>query len=150
MREGIRVREITNDEGKRLLGSCGARRARWCDGEGPRWCCSSAQGMDVAQIAKMAFTSPDRVREVIHNFNDDGFDSLGPEVLGRPTTEVHPARAPGDQEDRPVAVRSTTTCPFRPGACPSWPSSSSPRGWSTTSATRACACSSERRASRFK
>jgi hypothetical protein len=36
----------------------------------------SAQGMDVAQIAKVAFTSADRVREVIHNFNDDGFDSL--------------------------------------------------------------------------
>jgi transposase len=32
--------------------------------------------MDVAVIAKLAFTSPDRVREVIHNFNDDGFDSL--------------------------------------------------------------------------
>jgi transposase len=35
----------------------------------------SAQGKDVAQIANVAFTSRDRVREVIHNFNDDGFDS---------------------------------------------------------------------------
>jgi transposase len=42
----------------------------------------SAQGMDVAQIAKVAFTSPDRVREVLHNFNDDGFDSLTPKYSG--------------------------------------------------------------------
>jgi hypothetical protein len=34
----------------------------------------SAQGMDVAQIAPLAFTSEDRVRAVIHNFNADGFD----------------------------------------------------------------------------
>jgi hypothetical protein len=40
--------------------------------------------------------------------------------------------------------------PFSTGAWPSWPSSSSPRGWSTTSATRDSACSSARRASAFK
>jgi hypothetical protein len=28
--------------------------------------------MDVAQIAEVAFTSPDRVRAVLHNFNEDG------------------------------------------------------------------------------
>jgi hypothetical protein len=38
----------------------------------------SAQGMDVAAIAKVAFTSEDRVRDVIHNFNADGFESLYP------------------------------------------------------------------------
>lgn len=32
--------------------------------------------MSVQQIAEIAFTSQDRVREVIHNFNADGFDSL--------------------------------------------------------------------------
>ena len=42
----------------------------------------SAQGMDVGQIATVAFTSEDRVREVIHNFNDDGFDSLYPRYGG--------------------------------------------------------------------
>jgi hypothetical protein len=42
----------------------------------------SAQGMDVPQIAKVAFTSQDRVRAVIHNFNDDGFDSLYPRYSG--------------------------------------------------------------------
>jgi hypothetical protein len=33
----------------------------------------SAQGMDVARIAEVAFTSEDRVRAVLHNFNDDGY-----------------------------------------------------------------------------
>src|SRR5690349_16359373 len=42
----------------------------------------SAQGMDVAGIAKVAFTSEDRVRDVIHNFNTDGFDSLYPRYRG--------------------------------------------------------------------
>ena len=32
----------------------------------------SAQGMDAAAIAKVAFTSEDRVRDVIRNFNADG------------------------------------------------------------------------------
>jgi transposase len=42
----------------------------------------SAQGMDVAGIAKVAFTSEDRVRDVIRNFNADGFDSLYPRYKG--------------------------------------------------------------------
>lgn len=36
----------------------------------------SAQGMDAVKIAKVTFTSPNRVRDVLHNFNADGFDSL--------------------------------------------------------------------------
>ena len=35
----------------------------------------SAPGMDAAAIAKVAFTSEDRVRDVIRNFNADGFSS---------------------------------------------------------------------------
>lgn len=35
----------------------------------------SAQGMDVPAIAKVAFTSEDRVRDVTGNFNADGFSS---------------------------------------------------------------------------
>ena len=42
----------------------------------------SAQGMDVPQIAPLAFTSEDRVREVIRNFNEDGFGSLYPKYAG--------------------------------------------------------------------
>jgi hypothetical protein len=32
--------------------------------------------MDVAAITKVSFTSADRVREVINNFNADGFERL--------------------------------------------------------------------------
>jgi transposase len=38
--------------------------------------------MPVATIAEVTFTSPDRVRDVIHNFNADGFDSLKPKYAG--------------------------------------------------------------------
>jgi transposase len=49
--------------------------------------------MDVPAIAKIAFTSEDRVREVIHNFNADGFDSLAPKYAGgRPPTFTLPER----------------------------------------------------------
>ena len=43
--------------------------------------------MDVAQIARVTLTSPDRVRDVLHNFNLDRFDSLSPRYRGgRPPT----------------------------------------------------------------
>jgi len=93
VRDGIRVREITNEEGNRLL-----RIVRRSSGSVVTWrraqtVLLSAQGMDVAQIAKVAFTSPDRVRAVLHNFNDDGFDSLVPKYAGgRPPTFSLPQR----------------------------------------------------------
>jgi transposase len=49
--------------------------------------------MDVPAIAKIAFTSEDRVREVIHNFNADGFDSLAAKYSGgRPPKFTLPER----------------------------------------------------------
>jgi hypothetical protein len=42
----------------------------------------SAHGMDVAAIARVAFTSEDRVRDVIGNFNADGFSPLYPRYRG--------------------------------------------------------------------
>src|SRR5579864_9711529 len=61
----------------------------------------SVQGMDVAGLAKVAFTSTDRVREVIHNFNADGFDSLYPRYSGgRPPTFTLPQR----QEIKRIAL----------------------------------------------
>ncbi len=85
------VREI-DDEGRRLLRiSRGAgsvvtwRRAQMV--------LLSAQGMDVAKIAEVTFTSADRVRDVIHNFNADGFGSLYPKYKGgRPKTFTLPER----------------------------------------------------------
>jgi transposase len=93
VREGVRVGEITNEEGNRLL-----RIVRRSSGSVVTWrraqmVLLSAQGMDVAQIAKVAFTSPDRVRAVLHNFNEDGFDSLVPRYAGgRPPTFTLPQR----------------------------------------------------------
>jgi transposase len=43
---------------------------------------SSALGMPVAKIAEVTFTSPDRVRDVLHNFNTDGFKALCPKYKG--------------------------------------------------------------------
>ena len=82
MAERVRVREITNDEGNRLL-----RTVRRDSGSVVGWrraqiVLLSAQGMEAPQIAQITFTSADRVRDVIHNFNADGFDSLRPRYAG--------------------------------------------------------------------
>ncbi len=53
----------------------------------------SAQRMPVAKIAEVTFTSADRVRDVIHHFNADGFDSLYPKCKGdRPRIFTLPER----------------------------------------------------------
>ena len=89
----VSVREISNEEGQRLL-----RLVRRGSGSVVTWrraqlVLLSAQGMDVAAIAKVSFTSPDRVRDVIHNFNPDGFDSLRPKCAGgRPPKFTLPQR----------------------------------------------------------
>jgi transposase len=78
----LRVREIDDDEGSRLV-----RIVRRGSGSVVTWrraqmVLLSAQGMTVAAIAGVAFTSEDRVRDVIRNFNTDGFDSLYPKYKG--------------------------------------------------------------------
>jgi transposase len=93
MAERVQVRDLSNDEGRKLLSI--VRRGsgsvvRWRRAQIVLW---SAQRMDVPAIAKIAFTSEDRVRAVIHNFNDDGFDSLAPKYAGgRPPTFTLPQR----------------------------------------------------------
>ena len=82
MTERLRVREIDDDEGQRLV-----RIVRRGSGSVVTWrraqmVLLSAQGMDVPAIAKVAFTSEDRVRDVIRNFNADGFSSLYPKYKG--------------------------------------------------------------------
>ena len=87
MAERVRVREIDDDEGKRLV-----RIVRRGTGSVVTWrraqmVLLSTQDMDVAGIARVAFTTEDHVRDVIHNFNADGFDSLYPRCRGgRPLT----------------------------------------------------------------
>src|SRR5215211_3374686 len=82
MVQRVQVRVIGNDEGNRLL-----RIVRRSSGSVVTWrraqmVLLSAQGMPVAKIAEVTFTSPDRVRDVLHNFNADGFDSLKPKYAG--------------------------------------------------------------------
>ena len=82
MSERLRVREIDDDEGRRLV-----RIIRRGSGSVVTWrraqmVLLSAQEMAVPAIAKVAFTSEDRVRDVIRNFNADGFDSLYPKYKG--------------------------------------------------------------------
>jgi transposase len=80
--ERLRVREIDDEEGRRLV-----RIIRRGSGSVVTWrraqmVLLSAQGMDVPAIANVAFTSEDRVRDVIRNFNADGFGSLYPRYKG--------------------------------------------------------------------
>ncbi|GAA1235814.1 hypothetical protein GCM10009657_09250 [Oryzihumus leptocrescens] len=49
----------------------------------------------MAKIAKVTFTSADRVREVIHNFNADSFDSRYPKYKGRSAQPRGPAHPHG-------------------------------------------------------
>ncbi len=82
MTERLRLLEIDDDEGRRLV-----RIVRRGSGSVVTWrraqmVLLSAQGMDAAGIAKVAFTSEDRVRDVIRNFNADGFSSLYPKYRG--------------------------------------------------------------------
>jgi transposase len=87
--EPLRVRGISDDEGNRLL-----RIVRRSSGSVVTWhraqmVLLSAQGMEVAQVARVTFSSEDRVRGVIRNFNDDGFNSLCPRYRGgRPPTFI--------------------------------------------------------------
>ena len=93
MAERVFVRDLVPEEGTKLLSII--RRGsgsvvRWRRSQIVLW---SAQRMSVPQIAEIAFTSEDRVREVIHNFNADGFDSLAPKYAGgRPPTFTLPQR----------------------------------------------------------
>ena len=93
MAERVQVRAISNQEGDRLL-----RIVRRGTGSVVTWrraqmVLVSAQAMDVPQIARVTFTSEDRVRDVIHNFNADGFEALYPRYRGgRPPKFTLPER----------------------------------------------------------
>jgi transposase len=146
--ERLRVREIDDDEGRRLV-----RIIRRGSGSVVTWrraqmVVLSAQGMDVPAIAKVAFTSEDRVRDVLRNLNADGFDSLYPRYKGG-----HPSKFTlGQRREIKKIAKSKPAehdLPFPTGAWPSWPISWWPRGWSMTSATKACGSCSARRASPF-
>ena len=89
----VELREISNEEGNRLL-----RMIRRSSGSIVTWrraqmVLLAAQRMPATRIAEVVFSDPDTVREVIHNFNRDGFDSLYPRYRGgRPRSFTLPQR----------------------------------------------------------
>jgi transposase len=76
----VQVRAISNEEGNRLLRI--VRRGSVVTWRRAQMVLLSAQGMDATRIAEVTFSSADRVRDVINNFNSDGFDALYPRYRG--------------------------------------------------------------------
>lgn len=89
----VELREISNEEGNRLL-----RMIRRTSGSIVTWrraqiVLLAAQRMPPTRIAQVVFSDADTVREVIHNFNRDGFEALYPRYRGgRPRTFTLPQR----------------------------------------------------------
>ena len=85
MAERVRVRRLNDAEGRQLQQI--VRRGGKSDRSIVKWrramvVLASAGGNDVAAIARLVQTSPDRVREMIHRFNDLGMRSLDPQWAG--------------------------------------------------------------------
>ncbi len=101
----VELREITPEEGNRLL-----RIVRRDSGSVVTWrraqiVLLSAQGMSPPAISEVVFTDPDTVREVIHNFNRDDFEALYPRYrCGRPPTFTLDER----QEIKRIALTDPT------------------------------------------
>lgn len=111
MAERVRVRRLNDVEGRELQRI--VRRGGKSDRSIVRWrramvVLASAGGNDVAAIARLVQTSPDRVREMIHRFNDLGMRSLDPQWAGgRPRLIT--------TTDRAVIVETATTRPEKLG-----------------------------------
>jgi len=85
MAERVRVRRLNDAEGRELQRI--VRRGGKSDRSVVKWrramvVLASAGGNDVTAIAGLVQTSPDRVREMIHRFNDQGMRSLDPQWAG--------------------------------------------------------------------
>jgi transposase len=108
----------------------------------------SAQGMDVPASAKVAFTSEDRVRDVIGNFNADGFGSLYPKYKGG-----HPPKFTLTQRREIKKLAKSKPAghdlPFSAWSLAKLADFVVAEEWSRTSATRGCGCCCARRVSPF-
>lgn len=85
MAERVRVRRLNDVEGRELQRI--VRRGGKSDRSIVRWrramvVLASAGGNEPVVIARLVQTSPDRVREMIHRFNDLGMRSLDPQWAG--------------------------------------------------------------------
>jgi transposase len=113
MAERVRVRRLNDAEGRELQRI--VRRGGRSDRSIVKWrramvVLASAGGNDVVTIARLVQTSPDRVREMIHRFNDLGMRSLDPQWAGgRPRLIT--------TSDRVLIVETARTRPAKLG-CP--------------------------------
>ena len=91
----VKVRRLSDEEGRQLQRII-RRGGGKTDKSIVKWrralvVLASAGGNDVAAIARLVQTSPDRVREMIHSFNEKGMRALDPQWAGgrprRITTE---------------------------------------------------------------
>jgi transposase len=89
----VELREISNEEGNRLLRIVRRDSSSVVTWRRAQIVLLAAQRMPAPRIAEVAFTDPDTVRDVIHNFNRDGFNALYPRYRGgRPRTFTLPER----------------------------------------------------------
>ncbi len=103
MVQRVQVRTITNEEGNKLLRIVRRRSGSVVAWRRAQMVLLSAQGMDA--VAEVTFTSADRVWDVLHNFNADGFDSLASKYGGgRPPKFTLPQR----QEIKKTALARPT------------------------------------------
>jgi transposase len=108
MAERVRVRRLTDEEGRQLQrivrrGGGGSEKSivRW---RRALVVLASAGGNDVAVIARLVQTSEDRVREMIHRFNDRGMMSLDPRWAGGRPRQI-------TTTDRELIVKAATKRP---------------------------------------
>jgi len=111
MAERVRVRRLNDVEGRQLQQI--VRRGGKTDRSIVKWrramvVLASAGGNDVATIARLVQTSPDRVREMIHRFNDVGMRSLDPQWAGGRPRQI-------TTTDRALIVKTATTRPRKLG-----------------------------------
>lgn len=106
MSQRVRVRRLSDEEGRtlqRIVRRGGGKN----DKSHVRWrratvVLASAGGNTVEAIARLVQTSPDRVREMIHRFNEHGLASLDPQWAGG-----RPRRITTEDEDFIVQTAKT-------------------------------------------
>jgi transposase len=102
----VKVRRFSDDEGRKIQ-QIVRRGGGKTDRSVVKWrramvIPASAGGNDVATVARLVATSPDRVREMIHAFNDIGMRALDPQWAGG-----RPRRIRTDQRCHIVATATT-------------------------------------------
>jgi transposase len=108
MSKPVKVRRLTDAEGRQLQRIV-RRGGGKSDSSVVKWrralvVLASAGGNEVAVIARMVQTSPDRVREMIHRFNELGMASLDPAWAGGRPRRI-------TTTDRELIVSSATARP---------------------------------------